>query len=575
MMQRTVWLTGLLPFLLLASAALSAPLALVLLWLYRRAVLRSMGRAAAASPPTEATSGPEMRPDVELTVRTAGLQAPAPASGAYLAGRRSLRRLAVAHGLGGLAYAAVFAAAWMIWVTPDGFILGRLLWFLAVYAWPAIIALALVAAMGRDGRLLVTGAYVAIVATIAGYLLARNPTLTPGALLVFWLTTNGPESVLVFAFLARRVRAVGPVVLAFVSTAVAGAMLAVQLAGMNETVLRRIAGAGFAAGLDATGVFVGLHVVGFASFAVLGWLVLRRLARRYQQKALSDQTLVVYAVVLVFGIAQAVPLTFSGWGLIATGPLAFAAYVAAGRLATRLLVRPTVSAQGPVLLLLRVFALGRRSQRLFDALSTRWLRSGSIALIAGPDLVTTTVEPHEFLDFVAGKLSRRFVSDAADLDRRLAELDTTADRDGRFRTNEFFCHADTWQGTMRRLSRRCDAVLMDLRGFAPGNAGCLYEIGQLLDAVPLDRVVFLIDATTDEPFLRASLVRLWGRVAVDSPNRHLTRPQVVLLTVGRESAREIDGLLRVLLAMHADGDGSALERTTHARPVTGARPAAS
>jgi hypothetical protein len=568
-MQRTVWLTGLLPFLLLTSAALSAPLAIALLWLYRRAVLRSMARTAGGSP-AEPTSGPDVRPEVELTVRTAGLREPAAATEAYRAGRRSLRRLAVAHGLGGLAYAAVFAAAWMIWVTPDGFILGRLLWFLAVYAWPAVIGLALVVAIGRRGRALVGAAYAAIVAAIAGYLLVRNPTLTAGALLVFWLTTNGPETVLVLAFLARRVRAVGPLVLAFVSAGVAGALLTVQLAGMNEAVLRRIAGAGFAAGLDATGVFVGLHVVGFACFAVLGWLVLRRLARRYQEKALSDQSLVVYAVVLVFGIAQAIPLTFSGRGLIVTGPLAFAAYVATSRLATRLLVRPGVAASGPVLLLLRVFALGRRSQRLFDALSTRWLRSGGIALIAGPDLVTTTVEPHEFLDFVAGTLSRRFVSDATDLEGRLAALDTTADRDGRFRTNEFFCHADTWQETMRRLSRRCDAVLMDLRGFAPANAGCLYEIGHLLDAVPLDRVVVLIDATTDEPFLRAALGRLWGRVPADSPNRRLAAPEVVLLALERESGREIDGLLRVLLATCAQGERRPPGRRVDAPRVTGA-----
>ena len=54
----------------------------------------------------------------------------------------------------------------------------------------------------------------------------------------------------------------------------------------------------------------------------------------------------------------------------------------------------------PTLLLLRVFALGHRSERLFDALSKRWLRAGSISMIAGPDLVTSTVEPHEFLDFI-------------------------------------------------------------------------------------------------------------------------------------------------------------------------------
>ena len=555
-MQRTVWLTGMLPSLLIASAALTLPLAILVLWLYRRAVLRSMALAAGVAPPA-AGAAPPAPPGVPLAVRSMGLPVAVPGTDAYRGGRRSLRRLALVHLLAGLAYAAVFTAAWMIWVTPDGFILSRVLWFFAVYGWLAVIVLSLVVATTRAERVALACAYGALTVAVAGHILARNPDLGAVDLLGFWVITNAPATVLVLAFLGRRVRAVGPLVLAFVTAGVAGAMLGVQLAGMNEAVLRPIATLGFDAGLDATGVFVAMHVVGFVAFAVLGWFVLRRLARRYQRKLLSDQTLVVYAVVLVFGIAQAVPLAFDGWALIVTGLVAFAAYVAVTRIGVRLLVRPAVAAGGPTLLLLRVFALGARSQRLFDALSTRWLRTGSVALIAGPDLVTATVEPHEFLDFVAGKLSRRFVRGGADLERRLADLDTASDRDGRFRTNEFFCHADTWQETMRRLARRCDGVLMDLRGFAPANAGCLYEIGQLLDAVPLERVVFLVDPTTDVPFLRATFERLWRAVPAESPNRRRDLPEVVLFSIARTSAREIEGLLRLLLADPAHRDTGA------------------
>src|SRR5262249_30601917 len=430
-------------------AALTAPLALLALWLYRRAVLRSMVLAAGApSPEAELTASSP--PGTPLSVQAVGLPVPAPAGDAYRRGRRSLRRLALVHVLAGLAYASVFTAAWMIWVTP-GFILSRLLWFIAVYGWMAAIVLCLVVPAAWAGRIALLCAYGAGAVAVAGYILARNPTVTPADLVGFWMVTNAPATALVVVFLARRVRAVGPLVLAFVTAGVAGAILCVQLAGMNEAVLRPIAGVGLDAGLDATGVFVALHVIGFAVFAVLGWFILRGLARRYQRKLLSDPTLVVYA--LVFGIVQSVPLAFDGWGLIATGLVAFAAYVVVARAAGRLLLRPDAARDGPTLLLLRVFALGQRSQRLFDALSTRWLRTGSVALIAGPDLVTATVEPHEFLDFVAGKLSRRFVRGSADLDGRLAELDTAPDRDGRFRTNEFFCHTDTWQETMRRLAR--------------------------------------------------------------------------------------------------------------------------
>lgn len=133
----------------------------------------------------------------------------------------------------------------------------------------------------------------------------------------------------------------------------------------------------------------------------------------------------------------------------------------------------------PMLLLLRVFALGSRSERFFDAFSKWWRRSGSISLIAGPDLITTVVEPHEFLDFVSGRLSRQFVQSEADLEQRLADLDRQPDPDGLYRVNEFFCHADTWQVTMRRLAKESDAVLMDLRSFSSKNRGSLYELGQV------------------------------------------------------------------------------------------------
>lgn len=89
-----------------------------------------------------------------------------------------------------------------------------------------------------------------------------------------------------------------------------------------------------------------------------------------------------------------------------------------------------------------------------------WLRVGSISLISGPDLVTTTVEPHEFMDFLGGRLSRQFIQGEKDLAQRVSNIDSKPDPDGRYRVNDFFCRADTWQMSMRRLAQRCDAVFV-------------------------------------------------------------------------------------------------------------------
>lgn len=201
-----------------------------------------------------------------------------------------------------------------------------------------------------------------------------------------------------------------------------------------------------------------------------------------------------------------------------------------------------------------VVELGRRhlarrsSERLFDALGKRWLRIGNIDMIAGPDLATTAVEPHEFLDFVGGRLSRQLVRDEADLERRFTARALGPDPDGRHRVNEFFCHDDTWRPTMLRLAQAADVVLMDLRGFTPQNQGCRYELQQLLDFVPLERVLVLIDTDAPRDFIDGTLSTLWQTSRADSPNRVVTMARVRLLEDRGHNtvARLVDALLQAL-----------------------------
>jgi hypothetical protein len=193
-------------------------------------------------------------------------------------------------------------------------------------------------------------------------------------------------------------------------------------------------------------------------------------------------------------------------------------------------------------------SLGRRSEKLFDALTKHWRHVGSIRLIAGPDLATTTVEPHEFLDFMGGRLARRFIDGPGTFDLRLTEEDDEPDRDGRFRVNDFFCYDDTWRMVLSRLAGESDAVLMDLRGFSPQNAGCIYEINELVNLVPLERVVFVVDDTTDEDFLRRTARECWERMRPTSPNRSSTPEQLRLLRLASSGGGELRRLLRALCA---------------------------
>lgn len=556
-MNAIVAVTGMLPAILLVSAALTAAISMLLLWLFRRAVLRSMNASAGiapapAAPPPEPTGTarngpPEAGPALAIIpVREDGPWARGVVD-AYRASSASLLRLAAVYVLAALFYAVIMTLPWLAGA-DGGLPLLRVAWLIACYVWPGVLGVLLVTSSPGRMRVVVLGGYVALLATIAAAALLRNPELTLSQLLYFWLFANGPASVLLAAFLRRSVRAVGPLVLAFMVAGVAGAFLSVTLAGSNDEWLHAIVGAGAAVGLGATALFVLLHVLGFAVLALLGWWLLGRLGHAYRARRISDQSLTMDALFLLFGIVQSISYVFEGWAWAITGLVAIASYkaVAVYGLARLSRARAMAGARRRSLLLLRVFALGPRSEHLLDALSARWLRTGNIDLIAAPDLVTSTVKPDEFLAFVGGRLSRRFVDSETQLQQRLVERYTGPDPDGRHRVNHFFCRRDTWQMTMRRLAAENAAVLMDLRAFAPHNQGCLWELEHLLGEVPLHRIVLLVDRTTDRSFLEQQLQALWTRIAHASVNRQLTSPGVHLLDAPTSLSEAAQALLKIL-----------------------------
>jgi hypothetical protein len=168
---------------------------------------------------------------------------------------------------------------------------------------------------------------------------------------------------------------------------------------------------------------------------------------------------------------------------------------------------------------LRVFALGRRSEKLFDALARQWRHVGSLQLITGPDLAHSTVAPHQMLDFVSGRLASHFIADEHSLAQRIAGCDRVPDHDGLYRVNSLFCHADTWEAALLQLVAQGDGVLMDLRSFGEHNAGCIAELRHLVQRVPLTRCVWVVDRSTDLAFLQRTLQPLWHQLPATSPNR--------------------------------------------------------
>lgn len=558
-MDLTNAVTGAWPFILIIATILTAVISAFLLWLFRRATLRGMGREVGALYQSPVESG--MTPagtasnNSPLAIESNhGEMPPTRSATADLAYRRtaqSLKWAAVVYIAGSLVYSLIMTTSWMT-IAGDGFILGRFLLLFVSYAWPSVLVVNMVLATSRRDFLGITGVYFAFVLMISLYGLIQNSELAIDELIFFWIYVNVPGTIVLLAFLRRRVRAVGPLVLAFMVAATTGAVLATEIIRVNDALLENIVEVGVSFGLGGTAIYVLLNIIGFVAFGVLGWWFLGRIGRRYRAKRLSDQSLTMDSLMLLFAVVQTIIFAVEGSIWFFTGPVAFVGYKLVTIVGFALLQRQTENnPNAPMLLLLRVFELGSRSERFFDSFSKWWRRSGSVSLIAGPDLLTSIVQPHEFLDFVSGKLSRQFVQGKSDLERRFADLDKQADPDGRYRVNEFFCHADTWQMTMRQLAKESNGVLMDLRSFSPTNHGCIYELEQLLDIVDLERVVFLVDETTDRQFLEETLQHLWQGVDSRSPNYKTGSPTAYLFHVQDSSMRSIKPLLLRLLDARA------------------------
>jgi hypothetical protein len=338
-----------------------------------------------------------------------------------------------------------------------------------------------------------------------------------------WGAVNIIGTLLALSSLAPRIRQVGPMVLVFIIAVIVGWNVDVML--------------GYSPGFDATTAVYAMKLGGALAGGVIAWLLLQGLGGLYRARQISDQSIIIDSIWLFATIYYAF-MASNNLSSFLTCLTAFLVYKSITLLGFALLRKKFAAAAfDPSLLLLRVFSLGRRSAHLFNLFGKLWRYAGSTRLIAGPDLATSIVEPHEFLDFLIGKLSRRFISGPEALKQQLIETTPHRDFDGRYRVGDFFCYNDTWQMVLRHLVRESDAVLMDLRGFSPRNRGVIFEIHELLNVVPLKEVVFVIDQTTNVGFLKEVFAKGQASLAADSPNRGFIEPQTFWFTgIGAGSA---------------------------------------
>jgi len=385
-----------------------------------------------------------------------------------------------------------------------------------IYLAPLLLVLPLLVGLSRAKWLisfaLLLAAYLAL-----GVLLSDGNTIL--TLLVFFGGQIVVPTVLVGVLLHPRLRAGGILVLVLTTLGIAGAFgLPAPL--QDEDITRVVIYFFFDQGVrDANIIFLIINLLGLLLGFTVAWWLLQRIKRRYLSKAASDRSLLVDGIVLYFAIwlgllASAQDLQWLLWALAC-----FVAY----KLVLTFLLRQWVYASSlkhppKSLLLLRVFALQGRSDTLFRRLSRYWRLQGPVHLIAGPDIVQSTIEPHEFMDFLSGKLSRQFLPDEQSVGQRIQSLDIEPNRDGYYSVNDLFCHDNTWRLALEQLAHHSDQILMDLRSFSEHRKGCIHEINALFKLVPVEQFRFVVDPTTDLPFLKAVIADACQQIPVGSPN---------------------------------------------------------
>jgi hypothetical protein len=238
----------------------------------------------------------------------------------------------------------------------------------------------------------------------------------------------------------------------------------------------------------------------------IGWRRLLSVARAYDEKKVSDVQLLGRTWWLMIVADESITLAnvVDDWAAVFFGT--GAAYVVFSPLLRWTLARTNLQKDRPPvreLLLLRVFRKtdAWKTERLFDRVASRWRLFGPVTMIAAPDVAARTIDPGDFLHFASGRIAHTFVKSQEDLAVRFAAIDMDPDPDGRYRINEFCCRDNTWQATVVELMDRAHAVIMDLRGVTEGREGCQFELAQLAQRVPGERVVLITNSTAEREMI--------------------------------------------------------------------------
>lgn len=352
--------------------------------------------------------------------------------------------------------------------------------------------------------------------------------------------------ILIIAILRiEKIKAVGMFIYSFFIICFSGPAFLIYFFASKPEILETAGYAFIDMGLPSYVILFLWIILSLGAASIVGWVLINQIKKLYINKRINDIQTNADSIMLLFNITFSIIIIFSSPTYALVSLLAFPAYKITGYLLFYFLRKRKIKEVSPRLLLLRVFALGDDSRNLFERVLKHWRYAGSIQMITGPDLATTTIEPHEVISFVSGNLKKSFCEDEASIKKNISNADTLPDLDGTHRVNEFFCRDNNWKEVLAKLVQHSDVVLMDLRSFSDRFKGCKYEIEALVNLISLDKLIFVTDKNTDINFTKNVFTHAFQMADNTSPNILNPKP-VQLYNIDTRNDKNVFRLLNLL-----------------------------
>lgn len=486
---------GYLMFTMLTGALLALPITWLLLQRYRNQLIKLMGRNNAVSPPMPEKTNSTATTGINFQINLIDQTENGRSSNSW---SERQKEVVAIYGLGVLIYAATVTAFQFMADTIE-FMPGRFGVVTLVHFWPFLLIWPFISGVSGKKYKTGIGIYLVTYFFISALLMEKFDAY---GLLVLLGISNLLPTIMVLLLLIPRLRAAGIVVLVLTSFFMAGAY-GLPNVFIDEEVRSMAAGSFNEIGIHRAGqMYIWLNILGALAGITISWLLIRFLGNIYHQKLVSDKSILIDGIMLYFSLWMALILAYEGivWFFLGIG--AFLTYKIPVYYLLRSRIRQKTVGQAPKkLLILRVFALGERSDRLFRRISRFWRLLGPVQVISGPDLANSTIEPHEFMDFLTGRLSRQFLESEEEINRKVAYLDDQPSADGNYGINDFYAYNSSWKSVLAALVETTDRIIMDIRSFSPGHQGCIHEIKELFRRISIKKVLFIIDRNTDWQFM--------------------------------------------------------------------------